>query len=594
MCGIFAHIGQRNSAEICLEGLKSLEYRGYDSAGIAGINEGKLVACKQPGKVAMLENVMISKPLCLDLAIGHTRWATHGKPNQINAHPHFDQSENIAIVHNGIIENHFSIREKLQAKGYEFYTDTDTEVLVQLIAYHYQGDLLEAVQKCTEEVEGFWAFVAIHKDEPHRIIAAARDNPLVIGMKPDRSETFVSSDVQALRREDLEIIVLERDEIAAIYIDHIDVYDHSHKRVERIPERLGMLTNTLSKEGYEHYMLKEIFEQPKQLQKIIDQFSNNDQTFDQLCLNGIEKITILACGSSWHAAALGALFIEDLARIPARAEIASEFRYRKPLIDDKTLVIAISQSGETLETLLALRYAKQLGAKTLALCNVPLSTLTREADQVIYLEAGAEISVCSTKTYSAQLLILYFIAMQLAEQKINPQELEELPIKIHQALALNSHIEAIARKYSSYNDFIFLGRFLMVPSCLEGALKLKEIAYVNAFGCPAGEMKHGTIALITPELVTIALCGNRKTAEKIKSNLMEIKARGGSIIIFTTVHDPIFEKLGDEVITLPEISDELAPIIFAVATHLFAYYSAKVRGCEIDQPRNLAKSVTVE
>jgi glutamine---fructose-6-phosphate transaminase (isomerizing) len=610
MCGIFGYVGSRNSAKICIEGLKHLEYRGYDSAGIAGIHNGELIGCKEIGKIHVLEESILSQQLSFDLAIAHTRWATHGKPSKENAHPHFDQHQKIAVVHNGIVENHFALREMLKQKGIIFKSETDTEVIAQLISYFYEGDLLIAVQKSLSIMRGFWGLAIIHKNHPNQIIAAARDNPIAIGLSEKRFEAFVSSDANAFNIPDLDVLFLRNDEVAVISKEHLRVFDQTSSPVSFNMQRLGFENQTVSKNGFEHFMLKEIFEQPQTIQqalhnRYIEDFGTAE--FENLQLSSIDllavrRILILACGTSWHAGCIAASLLEDKARIPTQAEIASEFRYKNPIVSEDTLVIAISQSGETLDTIAAVREVRSKGAKVLGICNVRNSTLTREADYCIFLRAGPEISVCSTKAFTSQLTVLALFTLLMARfRHMNKEEgqsfldeLRLLPDKVQQILYQKDAIRKVAEKYAHFDNFFFLGRHYMFPTSLEGALKLKEISYLNAIGYPAGEMKHGPIALVNPNLVAVGMCGNKHTYEKMLSNLLEIKARSAPIIAFAPQGAEQIEEIATDVIWLPQVIDELACIPYSVAAQLLAYYIAKIRGTEIDQPRNLAKSVTVE
>lgn len=610
MCGIFGYIGEDNSAEICLKGLKKLEYRGYDSAGLVGIVSGQFHYWKEVGKVRALEQAWAQSPFNLSLAIAHTRWATHGRPSKENAHPHFDQHHKVAVVHNGIIENYRVLRDQLQSKGIQFHSETDTEVIAQLIAHFYQGDLALATHQALGQMQGFWGFAVIHNDHPDMIVAAARGNPIAIGFNAFTEEVFISSDANALDAPNLEIFFLHNNEVAIIQSNQIQVFDSLWKPIQKVPEKLGVYSSLQSKGVYDHFMLKEIFEQPYTLQQTLYHRINEDFAtveFENFHLSlqdlqSIQQVLILGCGTSWHAGCIAATLLQDKARIPCHAEIASEFRYKNPIISDHTLVIAISQSGETLDTIAAVREVKQKGSKVVAICNVPYSTLTREADATIFLRAGPEISVCSTKAFTSQISVLCLLTILLGRQRhLNKEEglsflsqLSLLPSLTEQILAQHHIIENLAKKYSRYSDFFYLGRHYMFSTCLEAALKLKEISYINANGYPAGELKHGPIALIDLNLPVVALCGNQRTFTKMIGNLMEIKARGAPILAFAFQGMDELENIADDVFYLPACIDEVAPIPFAIATQLFAYYIAKERGTDIDQPRNLAKSVTVE
>jgi glucosamine--fructose-6-phosphate aminotransferase (isomerizing) len=610
MCGIFGYIGPRHPANICLAGLKNLEYRGYDSAGLAGIISGELFCYKEAGKISALEQSLLANPLPLELAIAHTRWATHGKPTKENAHPHFDQAQSVAVVHNGIIENHSLLRDMLISQGRTFYSDTDTEIVAQLISHFYEGELLPAVQKALALLKGFWGIALIHKDHPNQIIAAARENPIAIGFNAARMEAFVSSDANAFTEKDLDVMFLRNDEVAVISTDSIHVFDQSSTLVEKSTERLLVSTEALTKNGYPHFMLKEIFEQPKTIQqafhnRFISDFGTaefENLTFTSTDLLGVRRIIILGCGTSWHAGLIAASLLEDKARIPTQAEIASEFRYKNPIISENTLVIAISQSGETLDTLAAVREVKSKGAKILGICNSRNSTLTREADCTLLLRAGPEISVCSTKNFTSQLTVLSLFTLLMArlrhmskeEGQAFLNEVQSLPAIVEQVLYQKDRIQELAKKYAHYPHFFFLGRHYMHFTSLEAALKLKEISYINAQGYPAGEMKHGPIALADPNLAVVGMCGNKRTMGKMLSNLLEIKSRSAPILAFAPEGTEEIKSIATDILWLPPIGDELASIPYTVASQLLAYYIALERGTDIDQPRNLAKSVTVE
>ncbi len=610
MCGIFGYVGPRSPIAVCLAGLKHLEYRGYDSSGIAGIQSGELLWCKASGKIRSLEEALEKKLLNVELAIAHTRWATHGQPSQENAHPHFDDQNQIAVVHNGIIENHQFLRNMLKKEGISFYSETDSEVIAKLIGHFYKGDLLDATQKALTLMRGFWGLAVIHKDHPGTIIAAARENPIVIGMNAQRMEGFVSSDVHALNERDLDVMFLRNDEVAVISQGKVEVFDQTSSIIQKQSEKLDLEEERASKGDYPHYMLKEISEQPETIQRafhnrLIANFGTAE--FENLTLSSadllsVKRIIILACGTSYHAGLIAASLLEDKARIPTVAEIASEFRYKNPIISEDTLVIAISQSGETLDTIAAVREVKSKGAKVLGICNVRHSTLTREADSTLFLRAGPEISVCSTKAFTSQLTVLALFALLMArlrhmskeEGQTFLEELEKLPALIHLILAQKEKIALLAQKYAHFENFFFLGRHYMFPASLEGALKLKEISYINAQGYPAGEMKHGPNALIDSSLVVIGMCGNERTMDKMLSNLMEVKARQGRVIALAPENTENLTEIADDILFLPKVCDELASIPYSIVCQLFAYYVAVQRGTDIDQPRNLAKSVTVE
>lgn len=608
MCGIFGYVGKRhNAVKVALEGLKKLEYRGYDSAGIAGINNGRIAHRKEVGKIAVLEELLQSSPLELEIAIAQTRWATHGQPNRINAHPHLDEHETLALVHNGIIENYESLRTALKLQGTSFISETDTEVVAHLIAAHYHGDMCQALERVVPQLKGSFALALVHKDYPNTIFAVAHEAPLVVGLGND--EAFIASDSNALLAYTRDVMFLGSGEIAIVKAKGCEVFDLSMAPLSKPVVKLTAEVLDISKGHYEHYTLKEIHEQPQSIHRafqdrLLEEYGTarfKEIDTARIDFLGVERIEILGCGTSLHAGYIAAYMIEDKARIPVQVEISSEYRYKNPIVLPGTLAIAISQSGETADTIAAVRELKAKGAKVLAICNVQGSTITREADATIFLQAGPEIGVCSTKAFTSQLIVLYLLALMLARMRhMSKQEgqeflqaLKNLPEQVQQVLDRSAAIQSIAKKYASYDNFFFLGRHYMFPTSLEGALKLKEISYINANGYPAGEMKHGPIALIGPDCPTVALCANRTTFDKFLSNLMEVKARQGPIIAFAE-QDQNLGAIVNEVFYLPNTIDELSPIMTTIATQLLAYYIAKERGAEIDHPRNLAKSVTVE
>lgn len=607
MCGIFGHVGGKNSLNECLKGLKLLEYRGYDSAGIAGMHQGQLYCFKEKGNISELEKALEERMLPLKTTIGHTRWATHGSASRENAHPHFDQKKEIALVHNGILENHIALRSMLKQKGIHFESETDTEVIVQLISYFYKNDIIEALQKALPLMKGFWGIVLIHKKHPDQIIATARGNPIVIGLSPTKKEAFVSSDFYAFNRDDLNLYFLQDDEIATVSKKEVIFLDKFSKSLSKSPEYLTLSKSDISKGNYEHFMLKEIFEQPQSMNTAFGKYLNADTSsilfaeISSLELRQIENIIILGCGSSWHAACIGAAQLEKIAKIPASAHIASEFRFNDPILSPKTLVIAISQSGETLDTLAAVRMVKSKGIKVLAICNVPNSLLTRESDATILQHAGPEVSVCSTKGFTSQLTILSLFCLhmnQLRNKNAHPEIIEQflqLPQIAQRVLDQSAIIAKYAKKYSGFTNFFFLGRQYMYPTSLEAALKLKEISYLNASGYPAGELKHGPLALVDEQSIVIGLMGNDLTFDKMCNNLLEVKARGGILLAFVPENrrEEIQEIVSDCII-LPVCPDHFASIPYSIALQLFAYGIAKQRNTNIDKPRNLAKSVTVE
>lgn len=609
MCGIFGYVGKknRNVVQTVLKGLKKLEYRGYDSSGIAGLKDGELLYCKEVGKIVLLEKQVAATHLDLDIGIAHTRWATHGKPSQENAHPHFNSSFSLALVHNGIIENYESLRTSLKNRGVKFLSATDTEVVAHLIESYYQGDLLTAFRQALKQLKGAYAIAMVHKDFPGQIYCVAHDSPLAIGI--GKEETFVSSDPAAFAEYTQDVIFLTSNEIAVINAHESDIFSVENERVTKPLERIDSSLIENSKGKYEHFTLKEIHEQPVAIShalsgKLSEEFGTvlfKEKNFDKIDFLAVQRIVILACGSSWHAGYIASYMIEELAGIPVDVEISSEYRYKNSVIIPNTLVIAISQSGETADTIAAVRELQTKGAKILGLCNVATSTLVRQADATIYLNAGPEIGVCSTKAFTNQLTLLSELALMLARMhRMSKQEgqqfihaLNLLPAQVKEVLNQAPLIEKIAKKYCHFENFFFLGRHYMFPTSLEGALKLKEIAYINSNGYPAGEMKHGPIALINEHCPTVALCANKVTFNKLLSNLMEVKARNGLIIAIASKEQDV-SSVADEVIHIPDTIDPLSPILVTVVTQLFAYYMAKERGTEIDQPRNLAKSVTVE
>lgn len=608
MCGIFGYIGKKDPLSVCLAGLKKLEYRGYDSSGIAGLFQGQLLACKEAGKIVELEKKLLLRPMRLDLAIGHTRWATHGKPTHFNAHPHFDTKSSIALVHNGIIENYETLREELMKTGISFSSETDTEVVVQLIAKYYEGDLKEALRKALCRMKGSFALALIHKGHPGSIVAVSRDCPLCIGFDDQKSEMIVSSDPNAFLASTSNVIFLRNDEIAKIERERADFFNIRLKPLIKKAERFHFEQIAFSKEGFEHFMLKEIYEQPVTVQKAllgrlnIEQHSIHlDLCLSQEEIDQFKKIWILGCGTSAHAGWLGTLLFEEITKISSNIEIASEARYRRLIFNENSLVLAISQSGETADTLAAMRAFKKNGVKILSVCNVKNSSMSREANDALFLNAGPEISVCSTKAFTSQIAVLSLLALYLAAKNMPPEnmgfylrELQKAPGQIEWVLGKAPLLESIAKKYASFNDFFFMGRRYMLPTAMEAALKLKEISYVNANGYPAGEIKHGPIALIDEQFPVVAFCANEQTKEKMVSNLMEVKARGAPILAFAPSSMQEIASVADDVFWLPDAIDPFAPFASTVAGQLFAYYIAKERNCPIDQPRNLAKSVTVE
>lgn len=614
MCGIVGYVGSKEAQPILLSGLKRLEYRGYDSSGIALIlsNKNSISIRKSPGKIAALENLLKNKPLSGFTGIAHTRWATHGEPNQTNAHPHFDCKSEIAVVHNGIIENFTTLKLELIKEGHKFVSQTDTEVIVHLIEKFYQGSntLEEAVRKALSRLEGSFAIGVIAKREPGKLIGARLGSPLVVGQ--GKNENFLASDVPALLEFAQDVIYLGDNEIAVLTKDEIKIMDLSGVSVKKEITRVTWDISQAQKQGWPHFMIKEINEQPAILEGILKQRIRPDAPgkilFEELKISpadlaGINKIAVVACGTAYHAGLCGKYIIEELCRLPVSVDVSSEFRYRDPLIDNSTLTIAISQSGETADTLAAVKEARKKGSLVLAICNVLGSSLVRESDGVIYTHAGPEIGVASTKAYTAQLGVLYLLALYLADIKKTLKESELLrsieilktcPELQKKVLAEQNKIKLIARRHSHLGSFLFLGRNVNYPTALEGALKLKEISYIPAEGYAAGEMKHGPIALIDEYRAVVCIVPSSKVYEKMISNIQEIHSRHGKIIALATEEDDKIKTLTKEVIYIPKIAELFSPLIVTLPLQLLAYYIAVKRGCDVDQPRNLAKSVTVE
>jgi glucosamine--fructose-6-phosphate aminotransferase (isomerizing) len=601
MCGIFGYIGKKDSLEVCLTGLEQLEYRGYDSTGIAGILEGKIESCKKAGKLANLRKALHLKKL--DLAIGHTRWATHGKVSDANAHPHLDHKNELALVHNGIIENFLKLKEFLEKQNVEFKSETDSEVLTQLISFYYKGDLFKAVERALQDVEGIYAIAVIHLEHPNLIVVAAHECPIAIGIDDQFTESFISSDPNSFGQSSLNVIYLKNSEIAKVERGNIQIFNRSGK-VEKTSEKIVIECPRPTKGNFEHFLLKEIFEQPNTILKAIHgRFSEETGAvhLENFSVpSHFNRVWMIGCGTSAHAGQIGCKMVEEYAKIPADCQIASEAKLRTGILDQNTFVVALSQSGETADTISALRNIKN--AKTLGICNVSHSTLTREVDSCLFLKAGPEISVCSSKAFTSQLAVLSLLSIELAKTKGLSKEssnnffnaLKKIPYQVQLVLDQAPMIEQLAKKYSKYDDFFFMGRHYMYDTALEAALKLKEISYVNANAYPAGELKHGAIALLCDSFPVVAFCANKQTEDKIISNLTEVKARGAPLLAIAPQDMLSVTKIADDVIFVPPTIDSLSPFLSTVASQLLAYYIAKERGCDIDQPRNLAKSVTVE
>ena len=611
MCGILGYIGFQEVAPIVVTGLKRMEYRGYDSAGLATLNDGRVDILKRAGKVADLENLVELHPLSSTIGIGHTRWATHGVPNDTNAHPHVDHTGSIALVHNGIIENHAAIRQRLQRDGVAFHTDTDTEALVQLISAFYDitHDLEQAVRLALNEIDGTFGIVVISKHEPDKLIAARRGSPLVLGIND--GEYFIASDASAIVGHTRQVIFLEDDDVATVTRDGYEVKTLGDEVVEHEIEEITYDIEQIEKGGYEHFMLKEIHEQA---QTIMDSMRGRlimDKGTAKLgglrevlpVLNNARRIIITACGTSWHAGLVGEYMLEHYARIPVEVEYASEFRYRDPIINEDDVVIAISQSGETADTLAALREAKLRGATVIGICNVVGSTIARETHAGVYIHAGPEIGVASTKAFTAQLVALSLLTLMLGrnrgfisieEGREFARELMTIPSKVEQILEDTAPIQTLAERYYETSNALYLGRGYNFPSALEGALKLKEISYIHAEGYPAAEMKHGPIALIDENMPVVFIAPQDRIHEKVISNIQEVKARKGQVIAIVNHEDDVIDGMADHVICIPRTLDFLSPMLTSIPLQLLAYYIAVRRGCDVDQPRNLAKSVTVE
>ncbi|WAK02239.1 glutamine--fructose-6-phosphate transaminase (isomerizing) [Methylobacter sp. YRD-M1] len=609
MCGIVGGIAQRNVVPILLEGLKRLEYRGYDSAGLAVISGREIYRKRELGKVKGLEALLQADPIAGNIGIAHTRWATHGKPSTANAHPHISGNK-VAVVHNGIIENHERLRGLQLNKGYKFTSETDTEVVVHEIndAMETSAGLLDAVQKTVKKFEGAYALGIMSVDYPDTLIACRKGSPLVIGV--GIGEYFIASDVAALLPVTQRFIFLEDGDIAEITIDKVVIYDANGNIVNRPIKTSQLKIDSVDKGEYRHYMLKEIYEQPWAVSETLEgRFINNRLQESSIGHNAgdifdkVKSVQILACGTSYHAGLVARYWFEKLARVPCNIEVASEFRYRHPVLSEDTLIVTISQSGETADTLAALQEAKKLGAKySLAVCNVPESSLIRESDLVLMTRAGAEIGVASTKAFTTQLaaLMLLVIAVgrrfgltEALEQKIT-SELFRLPEKIGQVLQLNEQIKTLSEQFAEKQHALFLGRGTHYPIAMEGSLKLKEISYIHAEAYPAGELKHGPLALIDADMPVITVAPNNSLLEKLKSNMQEVSARGGQLIVFMdeTLASESSENV--QIIKVPQVENETAPIVYAVPLQLLAYHVAVLKGTDVDQPRNLAKSVTVE
>ncbi|CAG7594277.1 Glutamine--fructose-6-phosphate aminotransferase [isomerizing] [Peptoniphilus tyrrelliae] len=608
MCGIVGYIGKNNATKLVLEGLKKLEYRGYDSAGLSMIRDNKLVTFKKKGRIKVLEDSFDQDEFSSNICIGHTRWATHGEPNEINAHPHLSSDSKISVVHNGIIENYLELKSSLSNKGYKFLSQTDTEIIPNVIADNYKGNILEAVFKATEILRGAYSLGIIDENDPNRLIAVRNSSPLLFALCDDGY--FVASDITSVIEHTNKIIYLEDGDIVDMNENSYTIYDKDHKKVEREISEVKISAADASKEGYDHFLIKEIHEQPRVLREVISIKHNNykinlpaEGSLSLEELKNINKIYITACGTAFHAGEAGKFAIENLAKIPVISEIASEFRYKNMFIDDKSLVIFVSQSGETADTLAALKEAKKQGAKTLAITNVVGSSISREADKVVYCYAGPEISVASTKAYTTQVISLYFLAMDIALKlnKISQDEvkeiienMEKLPEQIEEILKHKDVFEDIAELIKDAKSIFYTGRSLDYITAKEGALKLKEISYIHTESFPSGELKHGSIALIEEGTPVISVATQSLILEKTISNNQELIARGATVISIAEEKNNFVRDSSNVMIEIPDTIDLLTPLLAVIPEQLIAYYASVLLGNDVDKPRNLAKSVTVE
>ncbi|HEY9854763.1 MAG TPA: glutamine--fructose-6-phosphate transaminase (isomerizing) [Stenomitos sp.] len=609
MCGIVGYVGHQEATDVLLEGLKRLEYRGYDSAGIAVVNQGVLHLRREVGKLRNLEAQLRELPAPGPMGIGHTRWATHGRPTTYNAHPHTDCTGKLVVVHNGIIENYLELKNELLEAGHTFQSDTDTEVIAHLIESYYQGDLVDAVQKAYYRLVGTFATAILHQDEPGKVVGLKHGAPLLAGV--GEGENFLASDAAAIISHTRDIVYLEDGEFVVITREGVSVYDPNLRPKQKDVTRIDWNLVAAEKAGYEHFMLKEIHEQPSTLTNTLGgRFDDREGKLylDEIGLTAeqikaFERVVIVACGTALYSGYVGKYLIEEYARLPVEADFASEFRYRNPVIDDKTLVIVVSQSGETADTLAALREAKRRGATTLGIINVKGSSIAREVDGNLYIHAGPEIGVASTKAYTAMVAAFTLLALHLGQSRgklTNVQvgeilkDLKGLPKLLSQMLENTNAIQDVAQSFAACRDFLFLGRGVNFPTAMEGALKLKEISYIHAEAYAAGEMKHGPIALIDEHMPTVAIATAGATYDKVVSNLQEVKARNGLVIAIATEGDVAITEHVDRVIYVPAVREHLSPILNVVPLQLLAYHIARLRGCDVDQPRNLAKSVTVE
>ena len=614
MCGIIGYIGSKPVVPVIIEGLRRLEYRGYDSAGVALVRDGAVEVRRSAGKLSRLEDVLRAQPVEGVYGVGHTRWATHGRPTEENAHPHRDGSGRVVVVHNGIIENYLELKHQLQGSGVKFLSETDTEVVAHLVAREMQGDGLEnAVRRALLQLRGLFALVIISADDPEKIVAVRNGPPIVVGM--GEGEFFVASDIPAILSHTRDVVFLGDEEMAVITRQGVTFTDYAGGTVSKATQRVLWDPVAAEKAGFKHFMLKEIFEQPLAIREtVLGRVSResgrvflDEVNLSEADLEAVDRVVIVACGTSWHSGLIGKFLIEQLAKLPVEVDYGSEYRYREPIVDERTLAVVITQSGETADTLAALREAKRRGAKSLSICNVVGSMVTRETQGTIHTHAGPEIGVASTKAFTTQVVALHMLALYLGQvrgtlpvetAREHIEALEQLPMLLEEALKSEPQIEEIAKRFYQCKDFLYLGRGMQYPIALEGALKLKEISYIHAEGYPAGEMKHGPIALIDEDMPVVAIAPGDPAFEKMLGNVQEAKARGGLVIALTTKRDDrldaVLDPVKDSRIPLPPSHPAVAPVLTVVPLQLLAYHIAVRRGCDVDQPRNLAKSVTVE
>ena len=608
MCGIIGYVGNDQQAvEVILDGLSKLEYRGYDSAGLAIVEEGRIFVDKKSGKLSNLKDSLKEKVHFANIGIGHTRWATHGVPSDVNSHPHCSCDGKVAIVHNGIIENYSTLKSELIEKGYKFISDTDSEVIAQLFSYFYNGDLLETIKKVKDRLKGSYALGIIHEAEPEKIVCTRKESPLIIGI--GKNSNFIASDVPAILKYTRDVIFLENDEIAILEREKVRVYDKNLNSIEKSINKIQWDMEQASKNGYPHFMLKEIEEQPEVVNKTLEFYTKDDgkekltDLFEKIDFSKVQEIDIIACGTAYYAGLQGANYLKKIANFKSNVEIASEYRYSDPIIDERNVVIFVSQSGETLDTLMALRLAKSKGAKTIAITNVVGSTISREADVVIYTLAGPEISVASTKAYTAQVITFYLLSLEISLKlnRITEDKYKNYILKAHslngkikEIFNSKEKIKGIAETIKDKKNGFYIGRGIDEKVAREGSLKMKEITYIHTEAFPAGELKHGTIALIENGTMVVVVATQENMIEKIVSNIKELKARGAYIISITKNSYKDIREVSDKVLYVSDIDDLLAPVLAVIPAQLFAYYTAVAKGLDVDKPRNLAKSVTVE